>query len=187
MEDMVFLILLTIRSIDNNFDNCNDIKLYHFPHSAEDLAAIDDHISESFSAADEFADDHAYQTETDVDLHRAYDRRDTAWNHYFCQCVEAVAPEGVDQGDFLRVYGGEAGVQVQNAAEDGNRHSGYNDSGFICAEPYNKEWGKRRFRQAVQYHEVGVQYLGEPLREPQENSHQNTEYNDQNKTDQCFV
>ena len=69
----------------------------------EDLTAVDDHIAKSFPAADKFSDDHAHQTEPDIDLHGADDRRNAAWDHDFGEGVEPVPVEGVDPVSYTHL------------------------------------------------------------------------------------
>ena len=56
-------------SIQHHSDYAQDYNGHQNPGELESLAAVDDQISETFSGTDKFSDDHAYQTETDIDLH----------------------------------------------------------------------------------------------------------------------
>ena len=83
------------------------------PVELEDLTAVDDHIAKSFPAADKFSDDHAHQTEPDIDLHGADDRRNAAWDHYLGEGMEPVSVKSVDEHDFIWVYFGKFGIEVR--------------------------------------------------------------------------
>ena len=54
--------------IEENGQNAQDYNAEDDPVHFEDLTAIDDQISEAGFGREEFADDHADQTQADIDL-----------------------------------------------------------------------------------------------------------------------
>ena len=80
--------------------------------------------------------------------------------------------EGVDQFDLLFIDRGKTGVQVHDAPEDGDRHTGDDDRRRSGAQPYDQKRRQRGFRQAVQHYQIGLQYLGEPPAAPEQDGGQ---------------
>lgn len=170
--------------------HCNDAEDHNGhqdPCKPECLASVNDQVSQAFSGTDKFSDDHAHQTEPDIDLHGADDRRNAAWDHDFGEGVEPVPVEGVDQHDLIRVDFGKFGIEVQYASEDRNGHSGNDDGCAVCAEPDNKQRGKGGFWQAVQHHQIRLQDFGKLPKEPEKDGDKKAEEDYQDKTDQGFV
>ena len=81
------------------------------PVHLENLAAVDNQISQPVSRCQKFSDYHAHQAQPDVDLHVADDRGDGTRQHDFEQRMAAAAVERVDQFDFLLINGGKTGVK----------------------------------------------------------------------------
>lgn len=88
--------------------------------------------------------------------------------------MPAVSVECVDEFDLLFVNRGKTGVQVHDASEHGNRHTGYDDCCRGGPQPYDQKRRQRGFRQAVQYHQIGLQYFGKPPAAPEEDGNQDT-------------
>ena len=88
--------------------------------------------------------------------------------------MPAVPVEGVDKFDLLSVDCGKTGVQVHDASEYGDRHAGCDDCCRSSPKPYDQKRRQRGFRQAVQYHQIGLQYFGKPPAAPEEDGNQDT-------------
>ena len=101
--------------------------------------------------------------------------------------MPACSVQGVDQFDLFLIYGGKAGIQVHDAAEDRHRHACCDDRRRGGAEPHDEQRRKCGFRQAVQDDEVGFQYLGQFPAAPQKDSDENTAQRYQKKTDDRLI
>ena len=101
--------------------------------------------------------------------------------------MEPVSVKSVDEHDFIWVYFGKFGIEVQYAPEDCNRHSGNDDSCAVCAEPDNEKRSKRRFWQTVQDDQIRLQDFRKLPEEPEKDGDKKAEEDYQNKTDQSFV
>ena len=101
--------------------------------------------------------------------------------------MEPVSVKSVDEHDFIWVYFGKFGIEVQYAPEDCNRHSGNDNCCAVCAEPDNEKRSKRRFWQAVQHHQIRLQDFRKLPKEPEKDGDKKAEEDYQDKTDQGFV
>lgn len=72
------------------------------PVKFEHLAAIDDHIAQPLLGSDEFSDDDADQTQTDVDFHDREQIRDVGGQYNLEQYMHSAAVERADELDFIR-------------------------------------------------------------------------------------
>ncbi len=157
------------------------------PVHLEYLARVDDQISQSVPCRQEFSDHHTHQAQPDIDLHIADDRRHGARQYDFEQRVPAVSVECIDEFDLFLVYGGEAGIQVHDAAEDRDGHSGDNDGCGRGAQPYDQQWRERGLGQAVQDYEIRFHYFGEFPAAPQEHSDKDAEQCDKQEADNGLI
>ena len=89
--------------------------------------------------------------------------------------MEPVSVKSVDEHDFIWVYFGKFGIEVQDAPEDRNGHSGNDDGCAVCAEPDNKQRGKGRFWQAVQHHQIRLQDFRKLPKEPEKDGDKKAE------------
>ncbi len=101
--------------------------------------------------------------------------------------MEPVSVKSVDEHDFIWVYFGEFGIEVQYAPEDCNRHSGNDNCCAVCAEPDNEKRSKRRFWQTVQDDQIRLQDFRKLPKEPEKDGNKKAEEDYQDKTDQGFV
>ena len=101
--------------------------------------------------------------------------------------MEPVSVKSVDEHDFIRVYFGKFGIEVQYAPEDCNRHSGNDNCCAVCAEPDNEKRSKRRFWQTVQDDQIRLQDFRKLPKEPEKDGDKKAEEDYQDKTDQGFV
>lgn len=81
--------------------------------------------------------------------------------------MEPVSVKSVDEHDFIWVYFGKFGIEVQYAPEDCNRHSGNDNCCAVCAEPDNEKRSKRRFWQTVQDDQIRLQDFRKLPKEPE--------------------
>lgn len=151
------------------------------------LARVDDQIPQSVSCRQEFSDHHPYQAQPDIDLHIADDRRHGAWQYDFEQRVPAVPVECIYELDLFLVHGGEAGIQVHDAAEDRDGHSSDDDGCGRGAQPYDQQRRERGLGQAVQDYEIRFQYFGEFPAAPQEHRDKDAEQCDKQEADNGLV
>ena len=173
--------------VQQHGDHAENTDTHQKPVELKNLTSINDHIAKTFSTADKFSDDHTHQAEPDIDLHGADDRRNAAWDHYLGESMEPVSVKGVDEHDLIRIHFGKFGIEVQDAPEDRNRHSGYNDRCAVCTEPDDEQRGKSRFWQAVQHHQIRFQDFRKLPEEPEKDGDKKAEEDHQDKTDQGFV
>ena len=169
--------------VQQHGDHAENTDTHQKPVELKNLTSVDDHISKTFSATDKFSDDHAHQTEPDIDLHGADDRRNAAWDHYLGEGMEPVSVKGVDEHDFIWVYFRKFGIEVQYAPEDCNRHSGNDNCCAVCAEPDNEKRSKRRFWQTVQDDQIRLQDFRKLPKEPEKDGDKKAEEDYQDKTD----
>ena len=94
--------------------------------------------------------------------------------------MEPVSVKSVDEHDFIWVYFGKFGIEVQYAPEDCNRHSGNDDSCAVCAEPDNEKRSKRRFWQTVQDDQIRLQDFRKLPEEPEKDGDKKAEEDYQN-------
>ena len=118
-------------------------------NESEHLTPINNHISQPVLGADELPDDHTHQTKTDVDLHDGKKVRDVCGQHDLEKHMGGVAVERTDELDFIRRGFHEAGIEVQDGAEDCHRHAGQHDGLVVGAEPDDEQRCESRLRQAV--------------------------------------
>ena len=144
------------------------------PVHLENLARVNDQISQSVPCCQEFSDYNTHEAEPDVDFHIADDRRNRAWKHNFKQCVPAIPVECIDEFDLFFVNRGKTGVQVHDAPEYGDGHTGYDDCCRGSTKPYDQKRRQCGFRQTVQYYQIGFQYFGKPAAAPEQNRDQDT-------------
>lgn len=111
----------------------------------EDLASINNQISESFVGSQKFPDNDAHQTETNVDLHVVDDQRDRAWDENFNQNIFFVSSQSVDQTDFIGIYFFKTGVKGHDGTKDRYRNGGYHDRFHIIPQPYDQYRSHGRF------------------------------------------
>ena len=101
--------------------------------------------------------------------------------------MEPVSVKSVDEHDFIWVYFGKFGIEVQYAPEDCNRHSGNDNCCAVCAEPDNEKRSKRRFWQTVQDDQIRLQDFRKLPEEPEKDGDKKAEEDYQDKTDHGFV
>lgn len=101
--------------------------------------------------------------------------------------MPAVPVESVDQLDLFPVHCSEAGVQVHDAAEDGDGHPRNDDRGRRGAQPDDEQRGEGGFRQAVEHDQVRLQDLREPAAAPQEDCGKDARKCDKEETDDGLV
>ena len=78
----------------------------------ECLAAIYDQITKPLPCSNEFPDDHAYQTKSDVDFHNAENQGNRRGENDLLKLFPLGAAKGADQLSLLRVHLPEAGVEI---------------------------------------------------------------------------
>lgn len=139
---------------DAQHDDAGD---YHI--QLEHLGAIYDQISQSSSGRKEFADDDAHQRQADIHFRGAEQNRHGTGEHYFAESVPPAAAQCMDQSDLLRVHLLESRIETDDGAEYRHGHAGYNDGAGAGAQPYDEQRRQGRFRQAVEHHQIGLQYL----------------------------
>lgn len=101
--------------------------------------------------------------------------------------MSAVPVEGVDQLDLFLVHRGKAGVQVHDAAEEGDGHSCNDDRGRRGAQPDDEQWGEGGFWKAVEHDQVRLQDLREPAAAPQKDCGENAHKCDKKETGNGLV
>ena len=69
--------------------------------TAKDLAAVDDHVTESLLGTDEFTDDDAHQAQPNVDLHDGEQVGDVGRQHDLEQDMCGIAVECPDELDLI--------------------------------------------------------------------------------------
>ena len=105
--------------VEEHGQNTQDNDAHHDPVQFENLAAIDDQITETGIGGEEFTDDDTYQAQTDIDFHIADDGRDTGRKDNIAHSVFPGAAEGADQQQFISIYMRKGSVQVDDRAENG--------------------------------------------------------------------
>lgn len=73
----------TDQCIEEHRHDAEQYDAHQKPIHFEDLAGVDNEVSESVSCGQEFSDDDAYQAKADIDFHVADDRGDGTWNYDF--------------------------------------------------------------------------------------------------------
>ena len=117
----------------------------HFEH----LTGINNQIPQPFFRSKKFPNDHPDQTQSDIYLHIADDRRNRTWKHNFSQYLMPFPAKCIDQRHLSRIRGHKTGIQIQDASEDSHRHTGNNDGGTCGTEPYDEKRGQGGFWQTV--------------------------------------
>lgn len=163
------------QGIEHHCHEAEENNTHQQPIHLKNLTRIDDQIPQPAPCRKELPDYDTHQAEPDVDLHITDDGGDRAWKHHLGKCVPLGAPKGIDQLDLLLVYPGKAGIQVQDAAEDRNRHSGRDDGSLVGAKPYDQERRKGGFGQAVEDHQVRIQDFGQLGAAPEQYRRQDTD------------
>ena len=153
----------------------------------ENLACVDDEVAEALPCGEKFSNDDADQAETDVDLQNADDGGQAGGDYHMLQYLQAAAAQGVDQLDLFLIGVPEGGIHADNAAEDGNGHSGDDDGPGVGAQPDDEEGSQGGFGQAVQDDKPGFQDLGKGHGEPEDGGSQKTDQHHQCKAQQRFV
>ena len=162
--------LVEAQGDDAQHDDAGD---YHV--QLEHLGAVYDQIPKPPPGRQELPDDDPHQRQPDVHLGGAEQDGHGARQHHLQESVPPCAPQSVDQRDLLIVHLLEARVEADDGAEDRHGHAGHDDGPGAGAQPDDEKRRQGRFRQAVEHHQVGLQYLGQLPGVPQQRGHQEAE------------
>ena len=155
--------------------------------TAQHLAGIDDQIPKPIPCRQELPDHHPNQAKPDIHFHIADHSRHGARQHDFKKRVSPRPMQGIDQLDLFTVNSGEAGVQVHDTAEYRHGHACHNDGRGGGAQPYDKKRRESGFRQAVQNHQIGFEYLRKFPAIPEKDGDEDTEQCDEQEADNGFI
>ena len=172
--------------IQQHGNDAEDNNGHQDPCKSECLASVNDQVSQAFSGTDKFSDDHAYQAKPDVDLHHTQDKRNGGGQDDLQKLFLFVSPQSFDQLQLFRICLAEAGVQIDNGAEDGYRHAGDHNGTFVGTKPYDQKRGQSRFRETVQYHQTWLQDPCDPSGAPEEYCGSYTQDHNKKETDKSF-
>ena len=89
--------------------------------------------------------------------------------------MPSFATERINQFDLTGIGGGETGVKIQDASEDRDRHTGYDDGRLGGTEPYDEKRGECRLWKAVQNNQIWLKNFRSPAAEPEEDRNQYAE------------
>ena len=172
--------------IQQHGNDAEDHNGHQDPCKSECLASVNDQVSQAFSGTDKFSDDHAYQAKPDVDLHHTQDKRNGGGQDDLQKLFLFVSPQSFDQLQLFRICLAEAGVQIDNGAEDGYRHAGAHNGTFVGTKPYDQKRGQSRFRETVQYHQTWLQDPCDPSGAPEKYCGSYTQDHNKKETDKSF-
>ena len=135
--------------VKDHGEDTEDHNAHHDNVHFEDLASVDDQIPQSFVGSQEFTDDDANQTETDIYLHVVDDEGDGTGDEDLEQYVPTISSQSLDQLDFIRVHLLEAGVKGHNRTKYSYGNSGGNDGLYVISQPHDENGSKGRFGKTV--------------------------------------
>ena len=90
--------------------NAEDHNSHDHGGKLENLAGIDDQISQAGPGGEKLADDDAHQAEADIDFHRIQKDRHRTGQDDFGEHIPFPAAQGINEFGFLRVHFQKAGV-----------------------------------------------------------------------------
>lgn len=172
--------------IKHHSQNTQDDNAEHHVIQSEDLAAVDNEIPQAGIGCQKFADNDTHQTEADIDFQVADDGGDACGQNNIAQNVPAGAAKGFDQQQFVAVNVDKGCIQIDNSAENGHSHTADNNGFHVISKPYNKDWGKSCFWQAVENYEIRFQNVSGTVAPPEQHGNQSAENQSENKADQGF-